>query len=177
MLSLISPLHMACPNHRHRNLFSRGLGISAIGDILLLHVCIFQLSTLFSLAGRPIPVEGKSLECLIGMEYRIIILIIMISLGQIFYHILQTHHACAYTYVRTACACTHSRIHVRAHRLRIHACAHAHCLRMHAFMHVRTHTCKHTQSLSPSAAQAIAIRCLLTVTVCSACDDADRWLF
>ena len=66
----------------------------------------------------------------------------MISLGQIFYHILQTHHACAYTYVRTAC--THSRIHVRAHRLRIHACAHAHRLRMHAFRHVRTHTCKHT---------------------------------
>ena len=146
MLSLISPLHMACPNHRHRNLFSRGLGNSAIGDILLLHVCIFQLSTLFPLAGRHIPVEGKSLECLIGMEYRIIILIIMISLGQIFYHILQTHHACAYTYVRTACACTHSRIHVRAHRLRIHACAHAHRLRMHAFRHVRTHTCKHTHS-------------------------------
>ena len=144
MLSLISPLHMACPNHRHRNLFSRGLGNSAIGDILLLHVCIFQLSTLFSLAGRPIPVEGKSLACLIGMEYRIIILIIMISLGQIFYHILQTHHACAYTYVRTAC--THSRIHVRAHRLRIHACAHAHRLCMHAFRHVRTHTCKHTHS-------------------------------
>ena len=110
-----------------------GLGNSAIGDILLLHVCIFQLSTLFSLAGRPIPVERKSLACLIGMEYRIIILIIMISLGQIFYHILQTHHACAYTYVRTAC--THSRIHVCAHRLR-----------MHAFRHVRTHTCKHTHS-------------------------------
>ena len=175
MLSLISPLHMACPNHRHRNLFSRGLGNSAIGDILLLHVCIFQLSTLFSLAGRPIPVEGKSLECVIGMEYRIIILIIMISLGQIFYHILQTHHACAYTYVRTACACAHTHTHAPpAHsrmcartppaHARIHACAHA---------HVQTHT----QSLSPSAAQAIAIRCLLTVTVCSACDDADRWLF
>ena len=148
---------MACPNHRHRNLFSRGLGNSAIGDILLLHVCIFQLSTLFSLAGRPIPVEGKSLECLIGMEYRIIILIIMISLGQIFYHILQTHHACAYTYVR-----------IRAYTYARTACA---------FTHVRTHTCKHTQSLSLSAAQAIAIRCLLTVTVCSACDDADRWLF
>ena len=188
MLSLISPLHMACPNHRHRNLFSRGLGNSAIGDILLLHVCIFQLSTLFSLAGRPIPVEGKSLACLIGMEYRIIILIIMISLGQIFYHILQTHHACAYTYVRTAC--THSRIHVRAHRLHAFTHTRTHTPPAHSRMCARTppahariqacahaHVQTHTQSLSPSAAQAIAIRCLLTVTVCSACDDADRWLF
>ena len=175
MLSLISPLHMACPNHRHRNLFSRGLGNSAIGDILLLHVCIFQLSTLFSLAGRPIPVEGKSLACLIGMEYRIIILIIMISLGQIFYHIANTsrmrihvraHRLHAFAHTRTRAPPAHSRMCARtppAHA-RIQACAHA---------HVQTHT----QSLSPSAAQAIAIRCLLTVTVCSACDDADRWLF
>ena len=142
MLSLISPLHMACPNHRHRNLFSRGLGNSAIGDILLLHVCIFQLSTLFSLAGRPIPVEGKSLACLIGMEYRIIILIIMISLGQIFYHIyiantsrihVRAHRLHAFAHTRTHAPPAHSRMCARtppAHA-RIQACAHA---------HVQTHT-------------------------------------
>ena len=148
MLSLISPLHMACPNHRHRNLFSRGLGNSAIGDILLLHVCIFQLSTLFSLAGRPIPVEGKSLACLIGMEYRIIILIIMISLGQIFYHILQTHHACAYTYARTACAFTHVRTHTAC------ACTHSGmCARTRANTHTVVVTVRRTgyrYSVSPN---------------------------
>ena len=54
-----------------------------------------------------IPVEGKSSdsECLICMKYMIIILIIIIiSLGQIFYRILQTHHAC-----------THARARTRAH--------------------------------------------------------------
>ena len=141
-------------------------------------MCIFQLSTLFSLAGRPIPVEGKSLECLIGMEYRIIILIIMISMGQIFCHYIANT--------------SRMRIHVRAHRLRMHAFAHTRTCAppVHSCMCARTppahariqacahaHVQTHTQSLSPSAAQAIAIRCLLTVTVCSACDDADRWLF
>ena len=152
MLSLISPLHMACPNHRHRKLFSRGLGNSAIGDILLLHVCIFQLSTLFSLAGRPIPVEGKSLACLIGMEYRIIILIIMISLGQIFYHIYCKHitHAhtrtCAppariraYTYACTACAFTHVRTHTAC------ACTHSGmCTRTRANTHTVVVTVRRT---------------------------------
>ena len=45
-----------------------------------------------------------------SMKYRIIILIIIISLGQIFYRILQTHHAC-----------THARVHTRT---REHTCAH-----------------------------------------------------
>ena len=88
-----------------------------------------------------IPVEGKSSECLICIKYRILILIIIIiSLGQIFYRILQTHHAC-----------THARAHTRAHA--------------------------QPSPASPSAAQAIAIRCRPTVTVRSACDNADRWLF
>ena len=73
---------------------------------------------LILLAG--IPTEGKSSECLICMKYRIIILIIIIiSLGQIFYRILQTHHTC-----------THAR--TRAH--------------MHAFTHVRTSMRTHTHT-------------------------------
>ena len=73
------------------------------------------------------------------MKYRIIILIIIIiSLGQIFYRILQTHHAC-----------THARAHTRM-------CAHA---------HARAHTCRYTKPSPPSAAQAIATRCRPTVTV------------
>ena len=67
------------------------------------------------------PVEGKSSECLICMKYWIIILIIIISLGQICYHILQTHHAC-----------THARVHTRT------------CARIHARVHTREHTCTHT---------------------------------
>ena len=66
-----------------------------------------------------IPVEEKSAECLICMKYRIIILIIIIiSLGQIFYRILQTHHACTHI---------HARIHARAHtraRTHAHTCTH-----------------------------------------------------
>ena len=67
-----------------------------------------------------IPVEGKSSECLICMKYRIIILIIIIiSLGQIFYRILHTHHACtcAYTHARTSVR-THVRTHVHTHSRR-----------------------------------------------------------
>ena len=124
------------------------------------YMCAFcQLSTLFSLAGRPIPVEGKSLACLIGMEYRIIILIIMISLGQIFYHILQTHHACActcappariraYTYAHTACAFTHVRTHTAC------ACTHSGmCARTRANTHTVVVTVRRTgyrYSVSPN---------------------------
>ena len=112
--------------------------------------------TLYKLAG--IPVEGKSSECLIRMKYRIIILIIIIiSLGQIFYRIRQTHHACTYARAYTH---THTRV-------RTHACT-----------HVPTHTQPSPPSPpSPSAAQAIAIRCRPTVTVRSDGDNADRWLF
>ena len=79
---------------------------------------------------------------------------------------VRAHRLHAFAHTRTRAPPAHSRMCARtppAHA-RIQACAHA---------HVQTHT----QSLSPSAAQAIAIRCLLTVTVCFACDDADRWLF
>ena len=78
-----------------------------------------------------IPVEGKSSsECLICMKYRIIILIIIFSLGQIFYRILQTHHACTHAGVHTrtrayACACTHTRTRAHARtRTREHMCTH-----------------------------------------------------
>ena len=74
-----------------------------------------------------IPVEGKSSECLICMKYRIIILIIIISLGQLFYCILQTHHAC-----------THARVDTRT---RAHACARTHTrTRAHARANIRAHT-------------------------------------
>ena len=61
-----------------------------------------------------IPVEGKSSECLICMKYRIIILIIIISLGQICMH-----------------ACIHARANTRAHarirtRTREHTCTPPH---------------------------------------------------
>ena len=92
---------------------------------------------LIGLAG--IPVEGKSSECLICMKYMILILIIIIiSLGQIFifYRILQTHHAC-----------THARAHTRMHA---HACA-----RTHAFTHVRTHVRTHVHTYT---AVAVTVR-------------------
>ena len=83
------------------------------------------------------------------MKYRIIILIIIISLGQKIYRILQqTHHAC-----------THARVHTRTHtrmRAYTHACTCTHtCTRAHT----RAKTHAHTQPSppSPSAAQAIAI--------------------
>ena len=81
-----------------------------------------------------IPVEEKSSECLICMKYRIIIVIIIISLGHICYRVLQTHHAC-----------THARVHTLT-------CAHARA-------NTRAHTRAHTKPSppSPSAAQAIAI--------------------
>ena len=91
---------------------------------------------------RRVPVEGKSSMCLLCMKYRIIIVIIIISLGQIFYRILQTHHAC-----------THARVHTRT---RAHACARTHT-RPRA--HARANTRAHTQPWppSPSEAQSIAI--------------------
>ena len=70
------------------------------------------------------------------------------------------------------CACV--RAFVRACvRVCVRACVYVCVTR------VRTHTRAHTQPLpqSPSAAQAIDIRCRPTVTVRSACDNADRWLF
>ena len=66
---------------------------------------------------RRVPVEGKSLVCLICMKYRIIILIIIIiSLGQILLsYIANTSrtHACQRTRAH-ACASTHT--HRRRHR-------------------------------------------------------------
>ena len=53
------------------------------------------------------------------MKYRIIILIIIISLGQIFYRILQTHHACTHACAHTcAHAYTHARTHMHIHSRR-----------------------------------------------------------
>ena len=96
---------------------------------------------LIGLAG--IPVDGKSSECLICMKYMIIILIIIIiSLGQIFifYRILQTHHAC-----------THARAHTRTRvrtQARIHARAHAHAhTRAHIHSRRRRHRPPHRLSL------------------------------
>ena len=87
-------------------------------------------------APRKSSIELKSSECLICMKYRIIILIIIIiSLGQIFYRILQRHHAC-----------THARAHKRT---RAHACAHK---------RARIRIFAQQSPPSPSAAQAIAIR-------------------
>ena len=104
-----------------------------------------------TLAG--IPVEGKSSECLICMKYRIIILIIIISLGQIFYRILQTHHAC-----------THARVQTRT---RAHACARTHTrTRAHARANTRAHA--QPSPSAPSAAQAIAFHRRPAVTASSA---------
>ena len=78
-----------------------------------------------------IPVEGKSSECLICMKYRIIILIIIIiSLGQILYRILQTHHAC-----------THASAHTRT---RAHTCIHT------AFAAVTVRRTGYRYSVSPN---------------------------
>ena len=83
-----------------------------------------------------IPVEGKSPECLICMKYRIISLIIIISLGQkcIVYckHITRAH--------------THACIHARAH-----TCARVRVCMRDVFAHTQQ------SPPSPSAAQSIAI--------------------
>ena len=100
-----------------------------------------HIYTLIILAG--IPVEGKSPECLICMKYRIIILIIIISLGQIFYRILQTHHACT---------CARAHTHART--------------RMHTHVYTRAHT--QPSRPSPSAAKAITIHRRPVVTASSA---------
>ena len=96
-----------------------------------------------SLAG--IPVEGKSSDsqCLICMKYRIIILIIIIiSLGQILYCILQIHHACA---------------HARAHkRTRAHARA---CTRAHtAVAAVTVRRTGYRNSMSPNRDSPLRLR-------------------
>ena len=104
------------------------------------------MTALWKLAS--IPIEGKSSECLICMNYRIIIVIIIISLGHICYRILQTHHAC-----------THARMHTRT-RARMHTRTGA---------HGRANTRAHTQPSPPSpfTAQAIAIHRRPTVTASS----------
>ena len=84
------------------------------------------------------------------MKYRIIILIIIIiSLGQICYRILQTHHAC-----------THARMHTRAHA-RIHARAHtrAHA-RVRTRVHVHTHSrrTRYRYSVSPNRDGPLRLR-------------------
>ena len=90
------------------------------------------------------------------MKYRIIIVIIIISLGQIFYRILQTHHACTHTCVHT--------------RTRAHACAQHAYTRARARPHTHARTDVHTQPSppSPSAALAIAIHRRPAVTASSA---------
>ena len=103
-----------------------------------------RIQVFILLAG--IPVEGTSSEC---MEYRMIILIIIIiSLGQICYRTLQTHHACTHA---------HSRTHVHTHSRRRR--------------HLRRTSYRY--SVSPNR----AIQCRPTVTVRSDCDNAERWLF
>ena len=103
------------------------------------------------------------------MKYRIIILIIIISLGQILYRILQTHHACTHARVHTrkrAHACAHTHASTRAHaRPRAHTRAHA---RTRAHTHARTHMHTQPSPPSPCAAQAIAIHRRPAVTASSA---------
>ena len=66
---------------------------------------------------RRVPVEGKSSVCLICMKYRIIILIIIIiSLGQIFVS-LQTRYARPHAPMRTH-ARSGMREHIHTHRRR-----------------------------------------------------------
>ena len=76
---------------------------------------------LYKLTG--ILVEGKPSMCLICMKYRItILIIIIISLGQIFfYRILQTHYARAHARTRArpqAHACARTRVHIPRRRRR-----------------------------------------------------------
>ena len=76
-------------------------------------------NTLNELAGYALRVNSS--VCVICLKRRIIILIIMI-MGEIFCHILQTHHththAC--THAR-ACPCTHTRTHTPPFRLSLFA--------------------------------------------------------
>ena len=107
----------------------------------------FVLIIIYTLAG--IPVEGKSSECLICMKYRIILIIIIISLGQIFYRILQTHHAC-----------THARVHTRT---RAHACTRTHTHAHTAVITVR-HTC-YRYSVSPNRDGPLRLRQCRTLSI------------
>ena len=123
---------------------------SGIGPLSLLHV----------LAG--IPVEGKSSECLICMKFRIIILIIIISRGQIFYRILQTHHACTH-------ARGHTRMRAYTNARARHAYTHEHAgIQAHTHARTREHTCTHT------AVSAITVR--RTVYRYSSAPSRDRQL-
>ena len=80
-----------------------------------LNILILQLlrsPCVFSITSRA-PVEGKSSVCLICIEYRMIILMIVIITAWVkyYYRILQTHHARTHACARTrahACASTHT---------------------------------------------------------------------
>ena len=110
-----------------------GVGVS----VIFLEAAICVAGNMLAHAERGyhrqgIPVEGKSSESLICMKYRILILIIIISLGQIFYRILQTHHAC-----------TQARAHTRTHaNTRVHA---------------RARTRAHTQPSPPDRLSLIGV--------------------
>ena len=92
-------------------------------------------------------VEGKSSVCLICMKYRIIILIIIIiSLGQILLsYIANTSRTHARTHARSH-ARTNARMHACTHA-RTHACTHA-CTpeRTHAHAPARTNAHTHTHT-------------------------------
>ena len=75
----------------------------------------FIFLTVLIISTRRVPVEGKSSVCLIFIKYMILILIIIIiSLGQIYYYriLQQTHHARTHALAR---AHTHARVHTHTH--------------------------------------------------------------
>ena len=90
-----------------------------------------------------VPVEGKSSVCLICLKYRIIILIIIIiSLGQILLSYIENTprtHACTL-------ACTRAHTHTLA---RVPAHEHAHMSMMSMHEHARVHTHTHTHTTEP----------------------------
>ena len=140
---------------------------------IILKLSIHYPHTIFSHPGKHfcfiiitsrVPVEGKSSGCLICMKYyRIIILIIIIiSLGQILLSYIantsrthaRTHaraqartHARMHAHTRTRThtpthALTHSRTHARP-QAHTHARTHS---RTHSRTHARTHTHTHTHT-------------------------------
>ena len=100
------------------------------------------------------------------MKYRIIILIIIIiSLGQIFYRIMQTHHACTH-----ARAYTHTRAHARAHTR-----AHTHTHSRPAVPAVTVRCTGYRYSVSPNRDGPLRLRQCRSLAIQKPCSLATRF--
>ena len=117
-----------------------------IGDSRLLTVSGLTRSPLYLIGDAASRCGLSRVGYFICMKYRIIILIIIISLGQIFYRILQniTHATRTHAYTHThTCVCPHAYTHACA-RMHEHTCTHT------AIAAVTVHRTGYRYSSAPS---------------------------